>query len=67
MLESSAKSTLSSFHGAAGSADIRGGSLLLSGVATEHAPQDFTLVSTSLSMFGNQTFSRSSDFVFTSP
>ena len=63
----SAKSTLTSFHGAAGSGDIRRGSLLHSGAVTKHASHDFTLLSTSLSMMGNITFSRNNDFVFTRP
>ena len=66
MFGMSAKSTLISFQGAAGS-DICKGSLLHSGVAIRQALHDFTLLSTSLSMFGNQTFSRNSDLVFTNP
>ena len=63
----SVKSILISFQGAAGSGDICKGSLLHSGVAIRQASHDFTLLSTSLSMCGNQTFSHNSDLVFTSP
>ena len=62
-----AKSTLISFQGAAGKGDICKGSLLHSGVTIRQASHEFTLLSTSLSMFGNQTFSRNSDLLFTSP
>ncbi len=58
---SSAKSMLTSDHGAFGSGDIDSGSRLDSGVETKHAQHDWTFFSTILSMPGNHTFSRKSD------
>ena len=56
-----------SFQGAAESSDISKCSLLHTGVAIRQAWHDFTLLSTSLSMCGNQIFSRNNALVFTNP
>ena len=64
---SSAKSILTSDQGAFGGGDIKSGSRLDSGVEIKHAQHDWNFFSTILSIPGNHTFSRKSDFVFTTP
>ncbi|XP_040076643.2 uncharacterized protein LOC120848694 [Ixodes scapularis] len=62
-----AKSRDNSVQGHSGSLDAGSGSRWCSGVATWQAMQLFTILSTSLSIPGNQTLLRSSCFVLTIP